>query len=144
MLPEYDFSEGVRGKYAKKYAEGTKFMLIKKHERAIQTWEAKIQKHPQVLDVAQRRIRALNHPLRQKILTLIKENGNWMNVKDIYTKLSIEQSVASQHLAILRNQELVETERDGKTIWYSVNDAAIDILIEACNMAGSNPEPAIL
>ena len=28
MLKEYDFSKGVRGKYAKKYAQGTNVVLI--------------------------------------------------------------------------------------------------------------------
>jgi hypothetical protein len=28
MLPEYDFSKGVRGKYAKRYAEGTNVVLL--------------------------------------------------------------------------------------------------------------------
>lgn len=28
MLPEYDFSKGVRGKYAKRYAEGTNLVLL--------------------------------------------------------------------------------------------------------------------
>jgi hypothetical protein len=28
MLPEYDFSKGVRGKYAKRYAEGTNVILL--------------------------------------------------------------------------------------------------------------------
>jgi hypothetical protein len=28
MLEEYDFSKGVRGKYAKKYAEGTNVIVI--------------------------------------------------------------------------------------------------------------------
>ena len=28
MLEEYDFSKGIRGKYAKKYAEGTNVILI--------------------------------------------------------------------------------------------------------------------
>ncbi|MGH9352301.1 MAG: hypothetical protein ACRD2G_09100 [Terriglobia bacterium] len=28
MLPEYDFSHGVRGKYAKQYAEGTNMILL--------------------------------------------------------------------------------------------------------------------
>ena len=28
MLEEYDFSKGIRGKYAKKYAEGTNLVLI--------------------------------------------------------------------------------------------------------------------
>ena len=28
MLPEYDFSKGVRGKYAPRYAEGTNVVLL--------------------------------------------------------------------------------------------------------------------
>ncbi len=28
MLPEYDFSQGVRGKYAKRYAEGTNIVVL--------------------------------------------------------------------------------------------------------------------
>ena len=28
MLDEYDFSQGVRGKYAKRYAEGTNVVLL--------------------------------------------------------------------------------------------------------------------
>jgi DNA-binding transcriptional ArsR family regulator len=36
-------------------------------------------------------------------------------------KLRLEQSVASQHLAILRRAGIVSTTRDGKFIYYSVN-----------------------
>lgn len=28
MLPEYDFSNGIRGKYSKRYAKGTNVVLI--------------------------------------------------------------------------------------------------------------------
>jgi hypothetical protein len=28
ILPEYDFSRGVHGKYAKRYAEGTNLILL--------------------------------------------------------------------------------------------------------------------
>jgi DNA-binding transcriptional ArsR family regulator len=86
----------------------------------------------EILGKARMRIRALNHPLRQSILSLIKGSRNKMNVTDIYGKLRIEQSVASQHLAILRRQELVTTKRAGRVIWYSVNDAAISALLKVC------------
>ena len=65
-------------------------------------------------------IRAVNHKLRQQILQLIHANGR-MTVKEIYVKLRLEQSVASQHLAILRKARCVCTERSGKYIFYSVN-----------------------
>jgi DNA-binding transcriptional ArsR family regulator len=44
-----------------------------------------------------------------------------MTVTEIYVKLRLEQSVASQHLAILRKAGFVNTTRDGKFIYYSVN-----------------------
>jgi DNA-binding transcriptional ArsR family regulator len=69
-------------------------------------------------------IRALNHKLRQQIIRLIHENGR-MTVTDIYVKLHMEQSVASQHLAILRTAGYVNTEREGKFIFYSVNYSRI-------------------
>jgi DNA-binding transcriptional ArsR family regulator len=65
-------------------------------------------------------LRAVNHKLRQQILKLIDEHGK-MTVTELYVKLRLEQSVASQHLAILRKAGFVNTERDGKFIYYSVN-----------------------
>jgi DNA-binding transcriptional ArsR family regulator len=45
-------------------------------------------------------LRAVNHKLRQRVIDLLEENDK-MTVTDIYIKLRLEQSVASQHLAIL-------------------------------------------
>jgi DNA-binding transcriptional ArsR family regulator len=70
-------------------------------------------------------LRALNHKLRQQILTLIEENPSII-VTDIYSKLKIEQSVASQHLAILRKAGIVNTTREGKFIKYIVNQDRIN------------------
>ena len=53
-------------------------------------------------------LRAVNHKLRQQIMKLIHQNGK-MTVTEIYVKLRLEQSVASQHLAILRKAGFVNT-----------------------------------
>lgn len=65
-------------------------------------------------------LRAINHNLRRHMLQLLHQNAR-MTVTQIYVKLRLEQSVASQHLAILRRASLVNTERQGKFIFYSVN-----------------------
>jgi DNA-binding transcriptional ArsR family regulator len=70
-------------------------------------------------------LRALNHKLRQQILKLLEESGK-MTVTEIYVRLRLEQSVASQHLAILRRAGIVKTERDGKFIYYTVNHNRIE------------------
>ena len=70
-------------------------------------------------------LRALNHKLRQQIVKLIDENKR-LTVTEIYVRLRLEQSVASQHLAILRRAGVVKTERDGKFIYYTVNAGRIE------------------
>jgi DNA-binding transcriptional ArsR family regulator len=70
-------------------------------------------------------LRAINHKLRQQILKLLHQNEK-MTVTEIYVKLRLEQSVASQHLAILRKAGFVNTVRDGKFIFYSVNHDRMD------------------
>ncbi|NII24160.1 ArsR/SmtB family transcription factor [Paraflavitalea speifideaquila] len=74
-------------------------------------------------------LRALNHKLRQQILKLIDEQKR-LTVTEIYVRLRLEQSVASQHLAILRRAGIVKTERDGKFIYYSVNSARVAHIME--------------
>jgi DNA-binding transcriptional ArsR family regulator len=64
--------------------------------------------------------RAINHNLRRHMVQLLHQNAR-MTVTQLYVKLRLEQSVASQHLAILRKAGLVSTERQGKFIFYSVN-----------------------
>ena len=70
-------------------------------------------------------LRAINHPLRKEIMELIEEKKQ-MTVTEIYIKLRLEQSVASQHLAILRRADVLTTERDGKFIYYSINSKRMD------------------
>jgi len=65
-------------------------------------------------------IRAINHKLRQEILQWIDEKGR-VTVTELYIQLRLEQSVASQHLAVLRKAGFVKTTREGKFIYYSVN-----------------------
>ena len=70
-------------------------------------------------------LRAVNHDLRQQMIALLVEHGR-LTVTDLYIKLRLEQSVASQHLAILRRAGVVNTDRDGKYIYYSINPDRIE------------------
>jgi DNA-binding transcriptional ArsR family regulator len=53
-------------------------------------------------------------------LKLIDEHQK-ITVTEMYVKLRLEQSVASQHLAILRRAGIVGTTRDGTFIYYFIN-----------------------
>ncbi|MEN9571404.1 MAG: hypothetical protein RL172_2635 [Bacteroidota bacterium] len=70
-------------------------------------------------------LRSLNHKLRQQLLKLIDEEKK-ITVTEIYVRLRLEQSVASQHLAILRKAGIVTTERQGKFIYYLINHNRIE------------------
>lgn len=65
-------------------------------------------------------LRAVNHKLRQQFIKYINEKEE-LTVTELYVKFRLEQSVASQQLAILRQSGFVNTRRDGKYIYYSIN-----------------------
>lgn len=76
--------------------------------------------HGAELEKASAVMRAITHPLRMQILRTIHEHGS-LQVNRIYSLLHIEQSIASQHLRVLRDAKLVTTTREGKYIIYSIN-----------------------
>ncbi len=75
-------------------------------------------------------LRALAHPLRLKILDFIDKN-NAINVNKIYNTLKLEQSITSQHLRILRDTQLVDADRDGKYVHYTLNYSTIEKAVKA-------------
>jgi DNA-binding transcriptional ArsR family regulator len=85
----------------------TMTQLIEPIERAIQP-----AKHARMV------YRAFDHKLRQQMMRLIDKRS--MTVTEIYVMMRLEQSVVSQHLAILRKAGLVKANRVGKYIHYSV------------------------
>lgn len=64
--------------------------------------------------------RAINNKIRLQIMQYLHEHAR-LTVTALYNKLRLDQSATSQHLAVLRKAGLVNTERDGKSIYYSVN-----------------------
>ncbi|MHB9094154.1 MAG: ArsR/SmtB family transcription factor [Eubacteriales bacterium] len=71
--------------------------------------------------------KALAHPTRIRILKLLREKERC--VCEFTEDLGIEQSNMSQHLAILRKQDIVSCRKDGIKVIYKVNCPRIfDIL----------------
>lgn len=63
-------------------------------------------------------MQALSNPNRLMILCSLS-NGE-VCVGDLNQQLALSQSALSQHLAVLRKQNLVQTRRESQTIYYSV------------------------
>ena len=78
-------------------------------------------------------LRALNHKLRQQIVRILDEHKK-LTVTELYIQLRLEQSVASQHLAILRRAGIVKTERDGKFIHYTINPDRISDIMKTVHL----------
>jgi ArsR family transcriptional regulator len=73
-------------------------------------------------------LKAMSHPLRLKILCAIGENE--LSVQDIVEHVGTTQSNVSQHLAKLREKEILMSRRDANRIYYRVNDERTLRLIE--------------
>lgn len=69
---------------------------------------------------AKQLLRALDHKLRQRILITINDFGT-INNNELFIKLKIEQSVLSQHLAILKNAKVINVKPEGKFRYYSIS-----------------------
>ena len=77
-------------------------------------------------------LRALGHPIRIAIIELLESNDE-LTVSDIFTKLGIEQAIASQHLAIMKNKGILSCRRDGKNVWYSLKLKQLEHIVECMN-----------
>lgn len=73
---------------------------------------------------------ALGDPKRIMLLYVLHENPQC--VSDLVQTLALPQSTVSRHLAILREKNLVKTERQGMNVIYSLADPrvieALDVL----------------
>lgn len=85
-------------------------------------------------------LRALAHPLRMRILDFIDKN-KLINVNKIYNTLKLEQSITSQHLRILRLAGIVETRREGKFIYYSIDYSKISNVLKALDTFEKDSTP---
>lgn len=66
---------------------------------------------------------------QERMLLLCQLSQGELCVSDLEEQLQIRQPTLSQQLAVLRNEGVVDTRREGKNIYYSVADPALlDIL----------------
>lgn len=72
--------------------------------------------------------RALGHPVRVRILQLLREGER--TVGSLQAALDLDSSGTSQQLAALRKQGLVESRREGTSVYYRVKDARTLELLE--------------
>ena len=85
-------------------------------------------------------LKALSHEARLVILCILGEGEK--SVTEIEQMLSLRQPAVSQQLARLRADDLVQTRRNGKNIYYSLARPEVRDVIEALHRAFCKPRKA--
>jgi DNA-binding transcriptional ArsR family regulator len=73
-------------------------------------------------------LKGLANESRLMIMCVLSEGE--VSVGQLNQRIKISQSALSQHLAVLREQDLVQTRRESQTIYYSLADTAAMSVIE--------------
>jgi ArsR family transcriptional regulator len=76
--------------------------------------------------------RVFTHPTRIAVLELLSEGER--SVRELAEASGVSQPTLSQHLAILRSRGVVETRREGTSVYYRLTDERI---VEACHLMRS-------
>ncbi|MAL03864.1 MAG: transcriptional regulator [Arenimonas sp.] len=85
-------------------------------------------------------LKAMANPQRLRVLCLLVERE--MSVGEINALVPLSQSALSQHLAVLREKNLVATRREAQTVFYSVADGTVHDVIEVLHRNLCGPVPS--
>jgi DNA-binding transcriptional ArsR family regulator len=88
---------------------------------------------PRLLEVT----RAIADPLRLAVLHHLM--GGPAAVSELMAVIGVEQSRLSNHLAVLRERNLVRSTRQSRQVIYELRDAAVGRLVESLGQIGGAP-----
>ena len=71
--------------------------------------------------------RVLGHPVRIRMLELLTEGER--TVGELQAELDLDSSGASQHLAALRQQGILDSRRAGTSVYYRIRDPRVSQLL---------------
>jgi ArsR family transcriptional regulator len=72
--------------------------------------------------------RVLGHPARVRILELLRDGER--SVGELQTELHLDSSGTSQHLGVLRRLGVLESRKEGTSVFYRVRDPRTFQLLE--------------
>ena len=74
-------------------------------------------------------LKVLGHPIRLKIVAGLMTES--CNVKKIWECLSLPQATVSQHLALLKNKNIITGHREGVEVYYQVTSPEAIKIVDA-------------
>jgi ArsR family transcriptional regulator len=81
--------------------------------------------------VKARMFRVLGHPVRIRILELLRDGERC--VSELQAELQLDSSGTSQHLSALRQQGLLDSRREGTSVFYRLRDPRVTQLLATAN-----------
>jgi DNA-binding transcriptional ArsR family regulator len=72
--------------------------------------------------------KTLGHPARIRVLEVLRDGER--TVSELVPEVGIEASHLSQQLGVLRRANLVQTRKEGNSVWYSVGNPMIFELLD--------------
>ena len=89
----------------------------------------------QVYQELSRVTHAISNPKRMEVIDVLSQKG--YSVEELSKEIAISVASTSQHLQVLKSVKLVETQRQGNFIIYSITDDSVLRLISAVKELGS-------
>ncbi|KUR78688.1 helix-turn-helix transcriptional regulator [Novosphingobium sp. Fuku2-ISO-50] len=83
------------------------------------------------------RLKVMSHP--ERLLMLCRMDEGEASVTELVVMTGLSQSGVSQHLALLRAEDIVTVRVDANTRWYSLKDRIVSGVIHAlCDLCEPN------
>jgi ArsR family transcriptional regulator len=80
--------------------------------------------------------RALAHPTRIRILEILVRGGH--TVQELQEALALDQPSVSQQLAVLRNQNIVSSQKERLSVRYTLRDPLVGELLNVARRIFNN------
>jgi len=83
-------------------------------------------------------LKLIAHADRMVVLCLLSDGE--MGVSELREHTQLSQSAFSQHLGVLRNNQLVKVRKESQQVFYSIADPRVNVLLSALQQAFCPPE----
>lgn len=84
------------------------------------------------------RLKVMSHP--ERLLMLCRMDEGEVSVNELVALTGLSQSGVSQHLALLRAEDVVSVRVDAQTRWYRLKDRIVAGIIHAmCDLCEAQP-----
>src|SRR5262245_50159288 len=80
--------------------------------------------------------KALAHPIRIRLIELLVQRNR--TVQELQAALTLDQSTVSQHLAVLRANQVVTARKEGVTVRYALRDPLVGDLLKVARRIFGN------